>query len=846
VQGVSEFIGGAVAEQFNQQERDLTFERTAKVMDAVTALKKQRGAGFDLEEVMPESFRIDVSNSSQALTTLSKNSVTIQLADASLFLTANNLLDGDELVALIKRIFWADHGHIFEKLFTLRSPTIQALSCRILESISAADSWNYNDRLLEDLLRCGLDRSILAGPTGGRCLQLAIHHKNEALALLLLRTEVPKNPKLGSKQPFNRTPVQLAIFRDEKEVLRVLLRQDQIQVQRTSSPLFVEPQRNEGELALMKACRDNDFGRIRFLLNGVVDVDCDRNSSWSEPILEWAFFEHWQCYDILLPYSQFAERFWTVSGIVSAAGGGQQELDTYLACKRCPEGEDASAILRRAIFAGLRYDMTEEILTILDLELVLEWLDLDDLLEEAARCGNLDVMSELVQLGANLEALDPVRNEMDEWLECDLIGGPEKGHLKKLLDIGYFSLEDAFTMNFELLATALKPFDELKNLELKNLEFLVEQGLDLNSAFFMKGDHEMRTPLQWTMGLGTLEMVECLVDAGALVNDTASEASHTALGEAVRLMKPEMVNFLLQRGADVGVFANDEEMTLLELLVSRDRPLYQEPDVMGEVFQALRKAGADLNGPSHRKLTANWNTALTKAIMNPDFDEAIYLALDAEADIHQIGGGEMARTPLQAAAERGRIDITKELLERGACPNAPAGPDHGRTALQAACGGGKQSTEIISLLLEAGADVSAPAAPRYGRIALQALCSSETPSSELMALLIKQGADINAPPSKHGGITALQGAAIVGNIKIVMLLIDMGVHVNAPPSEREGRMALDGAAEHGRLDTVQLLLKFGAKCMVPGSSGYDSALRFAEANGHFAIADILREYNGGF
>jgi hypothetical protein len=58
-------------------------------------------------------------------------------------------------------------------------------------------------------------------------------------------------------------------------------------------------------------------------------------------------------------------------------------------------------------------------------------------------------------------------------------------------------------------------------------------------------------------------------------------------------------------------------------------------------------------------------------------------------------------------------------------------------------------------------------------------------------------------------------------------------------------MALDGAAEHGRLDTVQLLLAFGGKCMEPGVSGRDSAIRFAEEEGHFVIADILRGHTGG-
>ncbi|KAH8592586.1 ankyrin repeat-containing domain protein [Bisporella sp. PMI_857] len=208
-----------------------------------------------------------------------------------------------------------------------------------------------------------------------------------------------------------------------------------------------------------------------------------------------------------------------------------------------------------------------------------------------------------------------------------------------------------------------------------------------------------------------------------------------------------------------------------------------------------------------------------------------------------MGGGTGALTPLQAAAQKSEINIARELLRRGACINAPAAPDHGRTALQAACEGGRRSEEMISLLLEEGADFLAPPAPRYGRTALQALCCSENPSSELVAFLIDRGADINAPAADCGGLTALQGAALVGNIKIAVLLMEKGANVNALPSRQEGRMALDGAAEYGRLDTVQLLLTLGATCTVPGGSGYDSAVNFAEDNGHFAIVDMLRSRN---
>lgn len=839
----SDFRIGTITEPSDQQgSGDLTLAISAKVADAITAIK-QPGTGVNLEELMPEPFRIDVLESPLALLGQLKDSFTIQLADVGLFLTANNLLNGDDLVRLIQRVFDADDGLILEKLFKLRSPTVQAFSCRILETISAT-SWQFRAEtplILKRLLRCGLDRAILAGPTGGRCLQMAIYHGNEELSLELLRNNVQRSPKLGSNKPFSQTPTELAESYNQKSVLRVLLGQEKKRAQSPSAGYVqVEPIMNADLLALLEACENSDFDQISLLLDNGVDVDYDRFSE-SEPLLERLFVENRQCYDILLPFSQFAKHFWTVSGIMSAAKSGFRELETYLNCKQCPK-ED-SGVLESAVFVGLENGMIREIRTILGLKLAVEWLDLNNILTTAADCREIDIMVDLVELGADVEVLSSMSDNYSTlvYLEEILIDGPEDGRLKKLLDIGWISLAIVFAQNLALMSLDLHN----KN-SLENLEFLVAHGLDLNSVIDTNSRYWGEgTPLQLTLKWGTLNMVEYLVDAGALVNDPVRKSSRTALGEAIRQENPEMVEFLLKRGANTEEFAK-EHMTVLELLVNRSETRFGDSDKLKKIFKALLEAGADINGPILREPSANWNTALATAIMNSYGSEQMYLVLDAGADIHQIGGGEMARTPLQAAAERGRSDIAEELLKRGACVNALAAPKNGRTALQAACGGGKRSSEMISLLLRAGADVSASAAPRYGRTALQALCSSEAPFSELMALLIEHGADINAPPAEYGGITALQGAAIAGNIKIVMLLIDKGALVNAPPSERKGRMALDGAAEHGRLDTVQLLLSFGAKCMVPGISGWDSAIQLAEENGHFVIADILRENKDGF
>jgi hypothetical protein len=146
-------------------------------MDITTIVREQRGGNYDLEEGMPECFRTHVSLSSQIQNTLSPHSSTIKLAETALFLASNNLLNGSSLVKSVKKTLDSDGDQFFKQLFKLKSSTVQSFTSRLLESLSsivAAD----NHELLQRLVRYGLDHGILSGPTGGRCLQLAIWHCN--------------------------------------------------------------------------------------------------------------------------------------------------------------------------------------------------------------------------------------------------------------------------------------------------------------------------------------------------------------------------------------------------------------------------------------------------------------------------------------------------------------------------------------------------------------------------------------------------------------------------------------------------------------------------------------------
>lgn len=225
----------------------------------------------------------------------------------------------------------------------------------------------------------------------------------------------------------------------------------------------------------------------------------------------------------------------------------------------------------------------------------------------------------------------------------------------------------------------------------------------------------------------------------------------------------------------------------------------------------LLDAGAEVNRPNrqpssvlHGVISRGWNKIFSRCL-EPQYETiADYMWWDEEGSSDDP---DLFRpyTPTQLAASYGNTDMLKMLLDYGTDVNELPGHRFGRTALQAACERpiGPVKTALINFLLDRGANVNAEAGLRCG-------------------------------------VTALQAAAITGDIKTVELLISKGADVNAMASFGEGRYAIEGAAEHGRLDTVKMLLNAGAKGNVHRGTGFTDAIELAEENGHFAVANLLK------
>lgn len=126
--------------------------------------------------------------------------------------------------------------------------------------------------------------------------------------------------------------------------------------------------------------------------------------------------------------------------------------------------------------------------------------------------------------------------------------------------------------------------------------------------------------------------------------------------------------------------------------------------------------------------------------------------------------GNAGETPLTAAAQNGRVDVVRYLLEHGAKINQPDG--FGDTAIINACFSGDLS--LVELLVEEGGD----------------------------------------PAFIGNNGTAMHIGAALGHIPIMAFLLKRGLTVDTP--DKNGRSPLYAASRNGNLDGARFLVAHGA------------------------------------
>ena len=377
------------------------------------------------------------------------------------------------------------------------------------------------------------------------------------------------------------------------------------------------------------------------------------------------------------------------------------------------------------------------------------------------------------------------------------------------------------------------------------LEKLLKAGADPNTV-----TSDGQTVLMLVARAGNVAAAKLLLDHDATVDALEAQKKQTALMWAAAQKQPEMVKFLVSRGANVNaratinatataMWSDSTFMDWPSNVSAEPRAGPRAPGGMTPLLlasregcaacvQALIDGGADVDMPEPEGITP-----LIMAITNMHFDTAkVLIKAGANPNKWDMWG----RTPLYAAAD-------VNTLPHGGRADRPSLDD-------------TPCLEIIEMLLDAGGNpnIQLKLLPPYrnlgadrgvdGMLTIGAsalLRAAKALDAPAIALMLKKGGNPNLPQLR--GISPILAAAGVGSVDAdtrgwfmtedveqraiasLDLLLQAGGDIQA--KDNRGMTPLHGAAFWGWNDVVKFLVSKGANVNATENRGltpYDSAL----------------------
>jgi ankyrin repeat protein len=273
---------------------------------------------------------------------------------------------------------------------------------------------------------------------------------------------------------------------------------------------------------------------------------------------------------------------------------------------------------------------------------------------------------------------------------------------------------------------------------------------------------------------------------------------------AVRYVNLEIINLLLERGADPNykneygdsilsnlLFSNNsEKIKIIEKLLEHGAKIDDDTffNAVGysnlEIINLLLDHGANLNGQNK-----DGYSILNAAIDSKNL-EIVKKLLDR--------GAILDNKTFYNAVNHGDLAIVKELLDRGADPNTKF--SNGDSILNAAVlSRNENRLDIIRLLLERGADPNTKFS-NGDSILNAAVLSRNQNRLDIIRLLLEKGAILDD--------TTFYNAVNYGDLAMVNLLLDRGANPNG--QNKDGYSILNAAIDSKNLEIVKKLLDRGA------------------------------------
>lgn len=359
----------------------------------------------------------------------------------------------------------------------------------------------------------------------------------------------------------------------------------------------------------------------------------------------------------------------------------------------------------------------------------------------------------------------------------------------------------------------------------KFVKLLIAHGADVNASAEepkMKGVNldDIAALLNNTDATAQIPGLEAVKTAIANLN-ARKPSSETALSLALSAGNPEVIQTLLDAGADVHYLRPHNYDALIDVM--HGRRIAHDPHLV-PLVQLLINRGAKLN-----TVTDYSESALSVASNNGRFD-AIRVLLDAGADagplewtplMHAIAFGTLndvetqlkagadltardfwSRTPWLLSLQVGDVAKAQMLLAAGASRT-----DRGRCGkTPLICPIINRHTPMLRWLLDEGFDPN-DTDDFQGTALMEA---AESGATECVKILLEAGADFHRP-NKYSG----KAIKIAANLDIVRLLVDHGADINELSDEMRAKLthvSSDGelfasedeyrAAKHRRFGTT--------------------------------------------
>ncbi|XP_063913940.1 uncharacterized protein LOC135130477 isoform X2 [Zophobas morio] len=382
-----------------------------------------------------------------------------------------------------------------------------------------------------------------------------------------------------------------------------------------------------------------------------------------------------------------------------------------------------------------------------------------NLLTSAAFHGNLEMLESLLENGAK------VNGHVMPPLYAAVLG-KKSDCFSRLLRAGADVNETASDGNSALtMSTMMNRIDFM--------ELLLESGCDVN---YVSGN---LAPLYCAAGRMNLEAVRLILKYKPDVNYQCEDTGYTALHAASKSDNPDITKCLLDHGASTKIKSKKLVTPLHVALINGKKEVALElikadPSVVNEytseltpvslatvanfpdVIETLAKYGADVNAAKSKLIPLQFAASR-------QFDSCVVELIKAGASVNRPD--ESGATPLFSATDH--LTTVKILLDNGADINAAS--KSGETIVHSAAHGGK--VEVMKELVERGADLNCRNNANWTPLCIAIL----NKQLAMTKYLLTQRVCVKDPE-------LLCAAVKVGFMDCVQLLIELGAEINAKDS----------------------------------------------------------------